>query len=126
MNNSRLRGFAQIWRLTIGFGWQTWLNHIRSQQGLIHWYSRVGYRARMLLQCQASLCKSSGKCLYTRKTLLWVFCQRCQYNLLNFRRYIWYSAAQRWRRNKHMLAGNLSKCAVKRAVPTQPLVDDDA
>src|SRR6266849_156077 len=75
-----------------------------------------------MLICQLQ-CVSKG--LDTTETFLWVFSQCSPNDLLNR---IWNPRnffAQRWRRNKHLLAVDFGECTMKRKISGNPFVNDN-
>ena len=70
--------------------------------------------------------QGGSKVLDRGEALLGLFGERPQHHFLDGRREGWSSLTQGWRRSNQMLGHDLRQRPPKRALPSQPFVDDNA
>jgi hypothetical protein len=74
----------------------------------------------------SSMLQGGSKVLNRGEALLGLFGERSHHHFLKGRREVWNSLTQGWRRSSQVLGHDLRQRPPKRAIPSEPFVDDNA
>src|SRR6266516_5607724 len=104
------------------------LHHVRGRcQGKAGGFGPGGQK-RGMRRCGSlsGMLQGGSKVLDRGEALLGLFGERSQYHFLKVRREGWNLLTQGWRRSSQVLGHNLRQRPLKRAIPSEPFVDDNA